>query len=261
MSTHPYLLANADVQAADRFTALSALFDRASFAAFERLGLGAGWRCWEVGAGGPLVAAEMARRVGATGHVTASDIDTRWLTDSSAEFEVIAHDVAKDAPPAQDFDLVHARLVLSHVPERAQALRNMVSSLKPGGFLVIEDFDSVTAFKACLEDRTAAEKRANRIRDGFGVLLAQRGADRALGSKLPRLLGEAGLKNITAEARMPIAPQSTLLLERANVAQTAPALVKNGLATQAEINDHLAAVDSGEIQIVFPLMFTVSGRK
>src|ERR1039458_7122444 len=39
------------------------------------------------------------------------------------------------------FDLVHARLVLVHVPQRAQALAAMVAALKPGGWLLLEEAD------------------------------------------------------------------------------------------------------------------------
>src|SRR6185312_9531045 len=48
-----YLLDNRQAEAGDRFTAISALFDDWTFRQVERLGIAPGWRCWEVGAGGP----------------------------------------------------------------------------------------------------------------------------------------------------------------------------------------------------------------
>jgi len=50
------------------------------------------------------------------------------------------HDVAADPPPAGPFDLVHARLLLNHLPERRRALRNMIGALEPGGVVLTEDF-------------------------------------------------------------------------------------------------------------------------
>src|SRR5205823_486253 len=97
-----------------------------------RLGIGGGWRVWEVGAGGPTIPEGLARR-GA--HVLATDIDTSWLP-ADAPYEVRRHDVAADPPPPGPFDLVHARLVLVHVPARAAALAAMVSVLRPGGYLL-----------------------------------------------------------------------------------------------------------------------------
>ena len=81
----------------------------------DRLGITAGWRCWEVGAGGPSVPTWMAGRVGLSGEVLATDIDISWIANAAA-FDVLRHDVAADDGPRARFDLVHARLVLTHVP-------------------------------------------------------------------------------------------------------------------------------------------------
>ena len=51
------------------------------------------------------------------------------------------HDVAREAPPGDPFDLVHARLVLVHLPDRERALAAMVGALRPGGWLLVEDAD------------------------------------------------------------------------------------------------------------------------
>ncbi|MGI5337600.1 hypothetical protein ACQEVS_09500 [Streptomyces sp. CA-181903] len=56
------------------------------FRHFERIGAGEGWRRRrEVGAGGAGVPAWPAARVGPTGHVVATDLDTSWLPDATAE--------------------------------------------------------------------------------------------------------------------------------------------------------------------------------
>ena len=142
MSGSDYLLENRKTQAAQRFAALSALFDPATLRQFDACGMAHGWRCWEVGAGGPTLVRKIAERVGAAGYVLATDIDVSWTQEAaSRNVDVRSHDVARDAPPGDSFDLVHARLVLVHVPDRDQALRRMVSALRPGGWLLVEDFD------------------------------------------------------------------------------------------------------------------------
>src|SRR4051794_41769022 len=50
-----YLLDNQRAEAGQRFAALAALFDPSTFRHLTKLGLRAGWRVWEVGAGGPSV--------------------------------------------------------------------------------------------------------------------------------------------------------------------------------------------------------------
>ncbi|MGL1330328.1 class I SAM-dependent methyltransferase, partial [Vibrio parahaemolyticus] len=77
----------------------------------------------------------LSQRVGVHGRVLATDIDTSLVLDAAEpNVELCIHDVGKDAPPDESFDLVHARLVLVHVVEREQALRSMIGTLKPGGW-------------------------------------------------------------------------------------------------------------------------------
>jgi trans-aconitate methyltransferase len=40
------------------------------------------------------------------------------------------------------FDLIHARLVLSLIPEPEKVLARLVAALKPGGWIIEEEFDS-----------------------------------------------------------------------------------------------------------------------
>jgi hypothetical protein len=118
-----YLLDNRAVEAGARFDALAAIFDPSTFRHVDDLGIEAGWRCWEVGAGGRSVMRWLAGRVGPTGHVLATDIDVSWAEGAAGPtVDVRRHDVGADPPPTGPFDLVHARLVLVHVAARDAAL-------------------------------------------------------------------------------------------------------------------------------------------
>ena len=64
------------------YATLGQLFDPTTFRHLDRLGLQAGWRCWEVGAGGPTVPAGLAERAGPTGRVLATDIDVSALEEA-----------------------------------------------------------------------------------------------------------------------------------------------------------------------------------
>src|ERR1044071_5854808 len=99
-----------------RLAAIAAVCDPETTALLERLGLRPSWRCLEVGAGGGSIAAWLAGR---TAHVTATDIDTRYLDGLTApNLAILRHDVTSDPLPEQSFDLVHARFVLEHLRER-----------------------------------------------------------------------------------------------------------------------------------------------
>ncbi|WP_419998843.1 methyltransferase [Streptomyces boninensis] len=267
-----YLLDNRQVEAGARFDALASLFDPSTFRHFDAIGVADGWRCWEVGAGGPSVVRELARRVGAAGHVLATDIDTSWIaaaatattsatTPPSATVDIRRHDVAADPPPpGGPFDLVHARLVLVHVTDRTRALAAMTAALRPGGVLLLEDADPALQPLICPDEYGPEQELANRLRRGFRTLLAERGADLSYGRRLPRLLREAGLADVRADAYFPLTSPACTALEAATVRQVRHQLVAKGLATDAEIDAHLANVAAGGMDLATSPMISAWGR-
>ncbi|WP_306322542.1 MULTISPECIES: methyltransferase domain-containing protein [unclassified Streptomyces] len=259
---HAYLLNNQQAEAGQRFDAFSVLFDPTTFRHVERLGIGSGWRCWEVGAGGTSVVSWLARKVGPTGRVLATDIDTAWQTATPrAPVEVRRHDIGVDEPPAESFDLVHARLVLVHVPDRERALASMIRALRPGGRLLVEDADPALQPLLCPDETGPAQELANRLRHGFRSLLAERGADLSYGRKLPGLLRAAGLRQVEADAYFPLASPACTALETATVAQIRERLVTAGLATNDEIDQHLANVANGSMDLATAPLISAWGRK
>ncbi|MFD9432543.1 methyltransferase [Streptomyces sp. NPDC060002] len=257
-----YLLDNRQPEAGERFDAFAALFDATTFRHFEALGVGPGWRCWEAGAGGTSVVSWLAKKVGPTGKVLATDIDTSLLTSAARPpVEVRVHDLGTEEPPMEGFDLVHARLVLVHVPDRERALRSMVKALRPGGRLLIEDGDPALQPLLCPDEHGPEQQLANRLRHGFRTLLAGRGADLAYGRKLPRLLREAGLRRVEADAYFPVTSPAGAALESATVRQIRAELVQAGLATDVDIDRHLANVASGDMDLATAPMISAWGRK
>jgi SAM-dependent methyltransferase len=169
--------------------------------------------------------------------------------------------VGSELPPEGPFDLVHARLVLVHVPQRAQALASMVSVLRPGGWLVVEEADPALQPLLCLEDDGPPQRLANRLKTGFRQLMADRGVDLAYGRKLPRLLREAGLLDVAAGAYFPITGPACVELERATTEQIRDRLLVAGLATAEEIDQHLANLANGVVDLATSPMITAWGRK
>jgi len=132
--------------ASTRFAALSAIFDANTKQYLASRGVASGWHCLEVGAGGGSIASWMCTRVGPAGLVVATDIETRFLQGpKSRNLEVLEHDITRDPLPARAFDLIHSRMVLMHLPDRDEVLPRLVTALKPGGWLVCEEFDRLSA--------------------------------------------------------------------------------------------------------------------
>ena len=128
----------------ERLTAVERQLDPVSQAAVDQLGLAAGWRCWEAGAGRGSMAAWLAGRVSARGSVLASDIDVRALAGlDHGNITVIRHDLERDGVPGGGFDLIHARLVLEHLRAPAAAVAKLAAALRTGGWLILEDADGL----------------------------------------------------------------------------------------------------------------------
>ena len=100
---------------------------------------GGAWRS-AAGAGG--IALWLADRVGETGHVLATDLDTRFLDGHGRpNLEVRTHNIVTDPLDEAAFDVIHARAVVEHVADRELVIKRLVAALRPGGWLLIEDVD------------------------------------------------------------------------------------------------------------------------
>jgi SAM-dependent methyltransferase len=262
-SDEGYLLDNRQPEAGRRFAALADLFDASTFRHLAALGLGPGWRVWEVGAGGPSVPDWLARRTAPDGEVVATDLDPRWIAGPNppANLRILRHDVGVDPPPEGPFDLVHARLVLVHVPQRERALAAMVSVLRPGGWLVLEEADPALQPLLCLEESGPPEVLANRLKTAFRLLMADRAADLAYGRTLPRRLREAGLVDVSADGYFPITHPAAIALERSTTEQIRDRLLAAGLASPAEVDQHLDNLSSGLADLATSPMITAWGRR
>src|SRR5260370_25863460 len=256
-----YAIDNAAPQTGARFNALSKIYDPGTIRHLEECGVEAGWRCLEVGAGNGSIAAWLSQRVGAKGHVLASDIDPRFLeTMKLPNLEVRCHDIVIDELPEETFDIVHCRLVLLHLSERDTALRRMISALKPGGWLLAEEFDAASV---------PADPGVNPAEVLSTTLVAitrvfdDRGVARRYGRLLLSQMRAHGLVEVDAEARMFFwqggSPGTHLL--QANYEQLRSDMIDAGYVTDDEVERDLAMLELADFLMPSPIMWAVWGRR
>jgi SAM-dependent methyltransferase len=135
----PYVLDNDQPTASAMLEHLSAILDGNTIERLESAGVPTGGRCLELGAGNGSIAAWLAAAVGSDGSVIATDIKPHHIRPYP-RVTVLGHDLVTDPLPAGQFDLVHARLLLAHLPQRKQILRRLAAVLAPGGALVVEEW-------------------------------------------------------------------------------------------------------------------------
>jgi len=256
-----YVFDNARGETRERFPALSDLYDDETIRCLRAVGVAPGWQCLEVAAGGGSIARWLAGQVGSDGRVLATDLDTRFLeSPADPAIEVRRHDIARDPLPGPAFDLVHARLILVHLPERELAFARMAEALKPGGWLVCEEFDSLSmpADPALHPDECALKAQAVMQR-----VMASRGANTRYGRDLAARMRAQGLVDIRAHGRMAMwqGGSAGARLFRANFEQLREELLQTGLLTQADLDKDLARLDDPTTLFPSPVMWTVCGRR
>ena len=75
-----------------------------------------------------------------------------WFEIGDDNLDVQRRNVITDGLPGDGYDLIHARLLLMHLPTREKLLEEMAAALRPGGWLLVEDMD-VFPFSTLAEDR------------------------------------------------------------------------------------------------------------
>lgn len=242
-----------------RLDSLTALYDPGTLAILERLGLGPGWRCLDVGAGTGTLAQALAERVAPSGSVVALDVNTRFLEPLAGPYlEPVGLDVTERPLPAREFDLVHARLLLEHLPARDAVLANMIQATRPGGWVLVEDFDWVTV----LVTDPPSEIHA-RVARAIESAFTSHGYDSRYGRSLPRRLRAAGLGGVGTHAqsvqvtadREHGVPQWELLAD-----QLAPALLAGGLVSEDDVAAFHDLWHDGDTICFAPLMVSCWGQ-
>jgi SAM-dependent methyltransferase len=171
----------------------------------KALGIRKGWRCLEVGPGAGSIARWMAERVGPKGRVVAADINPRFLADNAIpNLDVRRHDIANDPIEVGAYDLVHARLVLMHIPEPMRALERMVAALRPGGRILVEDGDLLT-IQVVSEHHPDAEVFTRVMRATHRHIEKTHTFDVNFGRRVPKLFEAMGLTDIDNEVTLRVA--------------------------------------------------------
>lgn len=188
----------------ERLAALEHMFDAGTTRHLSSLGVADGWHCLEVGGGGGTIASWLCERVGPSGYVLATDMDTRFLARlAHANLEVKRHDITSDPLESGAFDVIHARTVLEHLPAREQVVTRLVRALKPGGWLMLEDVDLTPVLHVPAKDWFVVPEHNKdlvlRVNQAIHQVVSSVGADLEFGARLPAVMMAAGLVEVGAE--------------------------------------------------------------
>jgi len=222
-----------------RLELMSALLDPMERAAIGRLGVKPGWHCLEVGSGNGSIARILAGLVAPAGHVVASDVDVRYMADLHVPcLEVRRLDVTAGAIEDKAYDLVVARALLHHLPDRRDALERMVEAVKPGGVLLSVEPDMLPC--------TVAEPASMQaFWQAWLRWSEQSGIDYFVGRRIPAWLDSLGLEGVEAEGHTAHfnGGSDWARYWTGTLRELAPSLLKSGSVTQQMLDDFYAGYD------------------
>ncbi|MFG1606719.1 class I SAM-dependent methyltransferase [Actinoplanes sp. NPDC049265] len=252
-----YAFGNDHDEATNRHRYLAAMFDDYTAARITGLGGVRGRRCLELGAGGGSLA---ERLVLLGGDVLATDLDVRHLPTDRG-FAVLRHDLEKEPVPAGPWDLIHARLVLLHLPGRDAVLKRLVAALNPGGLLLIEDFESTIRKGVLRAPDPDAAAVYNAFHDALvDKVLPARGNDGTWAGRVLAAMLDAGLTDVSTEVHARSWPGGTpgALLQAANLTQQRPAFRAAGLS-DADLDRVLALMNDPAMVVRGHLLYSTAG--
>jgi SAM-dependent methyltransferase len=267
VSGSEYTLSNEWPEEGGRLAGAEALFDPVTFRHLDAIGVASGWSCLELGGGSGSVALWMAERVGPGGSVVVTDLDTRFLDQIDLPtVEVRAHDIRHD-PLDRSFDLIHARLLLEHLPERIDVLAKLRDALAPDGWLCIEDADLTAALHLPADRQFVVPQKLRsswrRVSRASMAHAVPAGYDGEFARELPRYLADAGLVDVDAEccSRLLVGGSLRAEFQQLSLRQLGAAYATTGVVTQPEIEALIAALSDPETMAMSVPVVSAWGRR
>jgi ubiquinone/menaquinone biosynthesis C-methylase UbiE len=190
---NPYVLGHADTEI-ERLLLQGRLHNDFTEHALRLAGLGPGMRVLDVGCGAGDVSFIAARLVGPTGKVLGVDSAAKVVEFArtlaadrgvhNVRFETTA---IAEIPLDEPVDAVIGRLILMHLRDPVETLRQLAEKVRPGGLIAFCESDSSAV-------RTTPELPLwQALKDAAQKAFAGAGVDPSFGTKLPTLFRQAGL--------------------------------------------------------------------
>jgi len=255
------------VDAVGRLALVHRIYSPAGCEALLKAGLAPGMRVADFGCGTGAMIRMLTALAGPDGSVTGIDVHADQLEQAAqiCEFEAIRNavfvtaDARSTGLPSGSFDLVYCRSLLIHLKDPAACVEEMWRVLRPGGLLVVEEADLLSA---C----SVPTGELNAFAGLFARLGQARGVDYSLGNRLWHLIADAGFAITNVKIHQPAERAgATGLLLKWSVMEAGPALVSSGLIPPEELARTIAAMENAagdpEVLALAPRMSIVSARK
>ena len=239
-----------------------------SGAQLDRIGITPGERVVDIGCGPGGVLHLLAERVGPAGSVLGiersprfAELARHFVTDLGlSHVEIRESDAYDTGLPHGSFDGAHMRLVLVNVPEPERMVREMVSLVRPGGWVASFEADYLPY---CCDPPLEAWTRLLEAYSGYA---RTQGIDLSVGRRTHSLFRDAGAVDIRVDAVVHVFPpdHERRRFPSALIGNVRERLIEGGFVTRAEIDRDLASLESHladpGVQVISNMFFRLTGR-
>ncbi len=239
-----------------------------SDAQIERIGIKPGERVLDIGCGPGGVLHLLGKRVGPTGSVLGIErsshfvsLARRFVADHALpQVEIREGDAYDTGLPRASFDGAHMRLVLVNVPEPERIVREMVSLVRPGGWVASFEADFVAHI--CDPPLPAW----TRLVDAYIAYSAAQGIDLFVGRRTHRLFRAAGVVDIRVDAVVHVYPpgHDRRPILRDFINNVREKLIDGGFIGRRDLERDMAALErhlsNPQVLVTSAIFFRLIGR-
>jgi SAM-dependent methyltransferase len=212
----------------------------------DQIGIQPGWRAVDIGCGPIGILNLLSQRVGPRGSVIGLEREQRFVEMARVEIAkrglgnvtMVQADGLNTGLEKNSFDLVHERLVLINVSAREAFVIEMLSLLRPGGTVALEDVDNVSWL--C----QPAHPSWDILLNAFHTVFHAGGGDGFIGRRLPVLLRAAGVQNIQTKVTVETPPLGDY--RRAHLISLIDSvrdkIITKGVLDEVKLNEHREAL-------------------
>jgi SAM-dependent methyltransferase len=240
-----------------------------SDAQLEKIGVRSGEKVVDIGCGPGGVLHLLAKRVGPTGSVLGIERSAHFVDQARrfaadlglTQVEVREGDAYDTGLPRASFDGAHMRLVLVNVPKPELIVREVVSLVKPGGW--------IASFEAAYSMPHTTEPPApeySRLRGAYEAYARSQGIDLSVGRRTRRLCREAGLTDVDVDALVHVYPlgHSRRFTFRDFINNVRDKLIDGGFISKDDLERDLALFEERladpEVLVTSQVFFRLRGR-
>lgn len=217
------------------------------------------WHCLEVGAGLGTIAQWLSKTV-YRGQVHANDVNTEHISSLNiSNMKLLKGDITRIPLEENQFDLIHARYVLIHIKDSHELIQKLYQSLKPGGYIILEEPD----FSYESNIISSGNEVMDKVNRAITIMYQNMGLNIDIAQNLAPLVSNSNFKNIEsfADIHYQNGTSDMAVMMKSSCEFLKEKYLETGLVGENDIHHYLQVCDNPDIWTHYYTTFSVIAQK